>query len=87
VDCANNILDTNLRFHKVAVGSKRDTSLALIFARECCHHDDFYVFGLGGAAQNVQHVKTTDLWHHYITDNEVRTVFDGHSERFFAVAC
>ena len=63
------VFNTYLRFNEVAVGPKIDTALALLLTGERGHHNHLDVFGFGSAAQNIQHVKPADFWHHYITDN------------------
>jgi hypothetical protein len=61
------------------------TPLALIFGAEGGHHDNLNVFCLCRRAEDVEHVKATDFWHHDVTDDELRPFFNGHSKRFFAV--
>jgi hypothetical protein len=69
VDGSDDVLDTDLGLYKVAVGTESYATGTLILAGERSHHDDFDVFGFGGGAEDVEHVKTTDFWHHNIGDN------------------
>ena len=69
MDSADDVFDANLRFDEIAICAEGDATLALVFARECGHHDDFDVFCFGRTAQDIEHVKAADFWHHYITDN------------------
>lgn len=82
----NDVFDANLRFYKVTVGTKGFTASTLVFTGKRGHHDHLNVFCLGGATKDIEHVKATDLWHHDVTDDKVRTLFNSHSECFFTVA-
>ena len=87
MDGPHYIFDADLRLHEVAIGAKCFTALTLVFATEGGHHDDFYATRFGGAAENVEHIKATDFWHHDIGNDERRSVFDGECQRFLAVPC
>jgi len=86
VHYSNDILDTNLGFDQIAISTKGLAALALFLRAEGSHHNDFYTLGFGGRAQDIEHVKTTDLWHHNVAYDQGRPLFDGHRQRFFAVA-
>lgn len=85
MDDAYDVFDTDLRFDQVAVRTELFAALALVFAGERGHHDNFNVFGFGRGTQNIQHVEAADLWHHDVADNQLRTFLDSHSQCFFAV--
>jgi hypothetical protein len=87
VDGAHDIFDAHLRLHKVAVGAEGFTTGTLVVARKRGHHNYLYVFCFRGAAKDVEHVKTANLWHHDVADDEVGAFFDGHCEGFFTVTC
>lgn len=86
MDDTNDVFDTDLRFDDVTVGAERFAALALVVRAERGHHNDLDIFGLGGTAQDVEHVKTADFWHHDVADDQLWTFFDGHCQCFFAVA-
>lgn len=82
---ANDILDPHLGFDEITVGTESFAAGTLVLAGECGHHNNLDVLGLGSAPENVEHVKATNLWHHHVTDNQVRTFFDSHSQGLFAI--
>jgi hypothetical protein len=86
VDSADDVFDANLRFDEIAICAEGDATLALVFARECGHHDDFDVFCFGRTAQDIEHVKAADFWHHYVTHYQAWTVFDCHRKCLFPIA-
>jgi hypothetical protein len=86
VDRANDVFDAYLRFDQVAVGAKRFTARSLIFTGKSGHHDYFDRFSLCRRAQNVEHIKAADFWHHNIADDKLWPLFDCHRERFFTVS-
>ena len=83
----HDIFDPDLGFDEIAVGAESFAALALLFGRQSGHHDHFDVLGFGRGMQDVEHIKTTDFRHHHIADDELRTLLDCHSKRFFAVSC
>jgi hypothetical protein len=86
VDSTNDIFDADLRFHEVTICTELDTTLALVFTGKRGHHNNFYIFCLGSRAQDIQHIKTTNLWHHDIADDQPWLFFDSHGKGFFPVA-
>jgi hypothetical protein len=48
VDGPYNVFNAHLRLYQVAVGTKGNATLALIFAAEGGHHDNFDVLCFGG---------------------------------------
>jgi hypothetical protein len=84
---AHNIFDSDLGFDQVTVGAELFATLALVVARKCGHHNNFYIACFGGRTQNIEHVEPADLGHHHVTNDQVGPVFDCHCQCFFAVAC
>jgi hypothetical protein len=58
-----------LGFNEIAIGTEGFAAGALVFTGERGHHDDFNIFRFGGAAEDVQHVKATNFWHHDVADD------------------
>ena len=86
MDGTDDVFDTYLRLDEVAVCSESDATLALILAGKRGHHDDLDVFCLCSRTQDIEHVESADLWHHHVTDDEIRAILDSHGQRFFPVA-
>jgi hypothetical protein len=82
----DNVFDTDLRFDEIAVCAELFAAEALIFTAERGHHDNLDVFCLGRTTQNIKHIKPANLWHHHVTNDELRTLFDRHCKRFFPVS-
>ena len=83
---AHHIFNPNLRFDEVAVCSQCLAAHALVLAGECRHDNHLDAARLGGATQDIEHVEATNLGHHHIADDELRTFFDSHGECFFPIA-
>lgn len=69
MDSSDDIFNADLGFDKVTVGAEGFAAGTLVFTRERCHHDDFNVFRFRGTAEDVQHVKAADFWHHDVADD------------------
>jgi hypothetical protein len=59
--------------------------VTLIFAGKRGHHNNFNVACFGGASKNIKHVEAGNFWHHNVTDDKSRSIFDSHSKRFFTI--
>jgi hypothetical protein len=57
----------------------------LFFARQGRHHDNLDVFCFSSAAEDIEHVKSTDFWHHDIAQNQVWTILDRHCQSLFPI--
>jgi hypothetical protein len=86
VDDADDVFDADLGLNQVTICAELFATLALIFAGERGHHNNFDVFGLGGGTQNVEHIEATDFWHHDVADDQLGTLLDSHGQGFFAVS-
>jgi hypothetical protein len=82
---SNDIFNSYLGFHKILIGTKGLATGTLILTGKCGHHDYSNIFCLGCRTKNIKHVKAADFWHHNVTDDKFRTLFNSHSKRFFPV--
>lgn len=86
MDGSNDIFDTNLGFHEIAVSAEGFAASALVVARKSGHHNDFNIFGFRRTTKDIEHIKATNFWHHNITDDKSWAFFDSNSEGLFPVA-
>lgn len=86
LDALHHVRDNNLGFHEVIVDAEADGALFVTVLAERSKHDDLDVGRLGRVTQDIEHVKTADLWHHGIEKYKIGSVFAGGSKGVFPVS-